>query len=303
MTNMLDSQTEVIKEPVLLSPEDTDALLQQVNQQIASNTFDSNDQYLLKQMVESFGDSRGMVRLGFAEALGKVGKPATPFLETALTNHPNPVVRRAAAKTITLIADPRAIPTLVNALLKDEDTVVQCSTVGALASIGEPAVPALLNILASSEYSESAKGLAIWALSFIGAEAKHLMYAEMSSESPEVRAAVVGVMAKVALEESDAQAYDVLVKALNDQAMSVRCEAAATLSNLSYQPALPHLLELLSHSDWESRKAAALALMKMGDRNILEALQTALDREIEIPVQQVLKLAISHVKKQSEEEN
>lgn len=302
MNNMLDSQTQARKEPVLLSPEDTDALLQQVNEQIVSNTFDSNDQYLLKQMVESFGDSRGMVRLGFAEALGKVGKPATPFLETALTNHPNPVVRRAAAKTITLIADPRAIPTLVNSLLNDEDTVVQCSTVGALASIGEPAVPALLNILASSEYSESAKGLAIWALSFIGAEAKNLMYAEMSSESPEVRAAVVGVMAKVAQEESDAQAYDVLVKALNDPAMSVRCEAAATLSNLSYQPAVPQLLELLSHSDWESRKAAALALMKMGDRNILEALETALDRETETPVQQVLKLAISHIKKQSDEE-
>ncbi|MDJ0556345.1 MAG: HEAT repeat domain-containing protein [Microcoleaceae cyanobacterium MO_207.B10] len=303
MTKMLNSQTQVCQEPVLLSPEDTEALLQQINEQIESNTFNSNDQYLLKQMIESFGDKRGMVRLGFAEALGKVGKPATPFLEAALTNHANPVVRRAAAKTITLIADPNAVPTLVKALLKDEDTVVQCSSVGALASIGEPAVPELINILASSEYSESAKGLAIWALSFIGTEAKNLMYAQMSSESPEVRAAVVGVMAKVAQEESDAQAYDLLVKALNDPAMSVRCEAAATLSNLSYQPAVPQLIELLTHADWESRKAAALALMKMGNSTILANLETALTQETEMAVQQVLKLAISHIQKQSVEEN
>lgn len=300
---MFNSQTQVVNDPVTLSPADTDTLLEQVNQQIASNTFDSNDQLLLKQMVESFGDSRGMVRLGFAEALGKVGKPATPFLQAALTNHPNPVVRRAAAKTITLIADPQAIPTLVNALLNDEDTVVQCSSVGALASIGKPAVPALLQILASSEYSESAKGLAIWALSFIGAEAKDLMYAEMSSDSPEVRAAVVGVMAKVAQEESDSQAFDLLVKALSDESMTVRCEAVTALSNLSYQPALPHLIELLNHPDWESRKAAALALMKIGDRTILEPLQTALNQETEASVQQVLKLAISHIEKQSVAEN
>ena len=84
-----------------IDPAETDALLQTVREQIALQTFNPNDSELLKQMVESMGDSRGMVRLSFAEIIGGIGKPATPFLLEALENHPNPVVRRASAKTLT----------------------------------------------------------------------------------------------------------------------------------------------------------------------------------------------------------
>lgn len=109
----------------------------------------------------------------------------------AVANHPNPVVRRGSAKTLTLIADPIAVPILVNALLNDEDMVVKTSSVGGLAKIGEAAVPGLLKILASTDYPESAKGHAVWALGFIGAEAKEHLYREINSDSAEVRAAVV----------------------------------------------------------------------------------------------------------------
>lgn len=133
---MSNSETLSGNDAVVLSPEETDILLARVNQQLAANGFDSSDLTLIKQMVECLGDTRGMVRLGFAEALGQVGKPAVPFLLTALANHPNPVVRRAAAKTLTLIADPEAVPVLIKALLEDEDTVVKGSAIGALAGVG-----------------------------------------------------------------------------------------------------------------------------------------------------------------------
>jgi bilin biosynthesis protein len=300
---MLNSATQSESNPVLQSQAETDALLQRVNEQIALQTFDPNDHQLLKQMVESMGDTRGMVRLGFAEALGRIGKPATPFLLEALANHSNPVVRRAAAKTITLIADPSAIPDLVCALLNDEDTVVQGSAVGALAQIGEAAVPALLEILAAPEHPESIKGHAAWALAFIGTEAKEHLYRAIDSDSAEVRAAVVGAIAKVAQEDSDERAFFILVNALTDPAENVRCEAAAVLGNLTYRSAIPNLMELLHHPDWESRKAAALALMKIGDTAALEPLQAALSQETEGAVQIVIKLAISQIEKQSEEDD
>ena len=298
---MLDSKTQSEEDSLNLSQAETDAILAAVNEKLGLNSFNPDDQELLKQLIESMGDSRGMVRLSFAEALGKVGKPATPLLMAAVANHPNPVVRRASAKTLTLIADPIAVPTLVNALLNDEDTVVKTSAVGGLAKIGEAAVPALLQILASTEYPESAKGHAVWALGFIGAEAKEHLYQEINSDSADVRAAVVGAIAKIAEEGTEEGAFQILVNALTDSSLMVRCEAASALGSLAYQPAIPNLVELLYHPDWETRKAAALALMKIGDRTALEPLQAALTQEQEASVQAVIKLAISQIERLEED--
>ncbi len=286
---MVESQT--------LSQTETDRLLARVNQEIASSSFDSNDTQTIKQMVECFSDPRGMVRLGFAEALGQIGKPAVPFLLAALANHDNVVVRRAAAKTLIIIADPTTVPNLIHALLNDEDTVVKGSSVGALARTGEAAVAPLLDILTSSESPESTKGHAAWALAFIGAQAKEQLYQVYDSDSPEVRAAVVGAIAKVAEEEKEAKAFNLLVNSLQDPAENVRSEAAAVLGNLTYQPAVPNLIALLEHPEAETRKAAALSLMKIGDRTAIASLEKTLEQETESTIKPIFKLAISQLQK------
>ncbi len=296
---------------VTASQAQTDALLEKVQKQIVENSFDYQDEKLLGTMVESLGDKRGMVRLGFAEALGAVGKPATPFLLSALANHSNPVVRRASAKTLTLIADPQAIPNLIEALLKDEDTVVKGSAAGALARTGKVAAPALLKIVASPEYPESIKGHAAWALAFIGAEAKEQLYKAAKSNSPEVRTAVIGAIANFTEETPDEQAFAILSNALTDENSTVRSEAAAALGKLAYQPAIPKLIELLQHSHGDMRKAAALALMKMSDRfaanvgyhTILNSLKIALEQESEEFVKKVFALAIAQLERKLEDGN
>jgi len=295
---MVNSKTQAGDDSLLLAQQETDALLEEVREQITLLTFDPNDQQLLKRMVESFSDSRGMVRLRIAETLGEIGEPATPFLLEALANHPNVVVRRAAAKTLTLIALPTTIPNLIYALLNDEDTVVKGSSVGALARMGEAAVPPLLEILAEPDLPESTKGHAAWALAFIGTQGKDLLYQQIDSDSVEVRTAVVGAIAKIAQEQPDEQAFNLLVNALIDPAESVRSEAAAALGNLAYPSAIPNLIELLHHVDAQSRKAAALALMKIGNQVALAPLQAALPQEPEAAVQTVIKLAISQIERQ-----
>lgn len=284
-----------------LSHNETDELLAKVNQQIAQGTFEHQDQELIQQMVECLGDTRGLTRLAYAEALGKVGKSAVEPLIDALLNHSNVVVRRAAGKTLTLIAEPQAVPHLIYALLNDEDTVVQSSSVGALARTGEASVTPLLEILASPDSSESHKGHAAWALAFIGAKAKDKLYAAYDSDSPEVRAAVVGAIAKVAEEENrDTQALNLLLESLQDTSANVRIEAAAVLGNLKYQPAIPILTELLNHAEGETRKSAALSLMKISDRRCLEPLQAALAQETDAGIKKAINLAISMLEKQSE---
>jgi len=283
---------------VQLSQEENDALLATITNQVNSDSFDASDRQTLQQLVESLGDARGLVRMGFAEALGKIGKPATPFLLAAIESHPDPVVRRAAAKTMTLIADQRAIPVLVRALLEDDDTVVQCSAVGAMAVMGEDAIPSLVGVLYSSEYPESAKGLAAWAIAFIGPQAKQLVFQEFESDSPTVRSAVIGVVSKVLQDEDDDRAYALLLQALDDADPSVRCEAASAVGAIAYAPAIPKCVELLGREDIESRRAAAMALMKIGDRSAVTALNAALEKETDAGVQPVLKLAISQLEKQ-----
>ena len=289
-------------QPILqLSHSEADELIAKVDQKIAQGTFDHQDQQLIKQMVECLGDTRGLTRLAYAEALGRVGKSAVEPLIDALLNHANVVVRRAAAKTIALIEDPRAVSPLIQALLNDQDTVVQSSSVGALARTGEASVTPLLQILSSPDSSESHKGHAAWALAFIGIKAKDELYAAYDSNSPEVRAAVVGAIAKVAEEENnDLQAFNLLLQSLQDPSANVRSEAAAVLGNLKYQPAIPVLTELLNHSSGETRKSAALSLMKISDRRSIEPLQATLAQETDEGIKKAISLAISILDRQSE---
>ena len=294
MSNTLNSPS--------ISPEATDTLLAEVKSQIAFKTFDNSDRQTIHQMVECLGDSRGMVRLGFAEALGKVGQPAIPFLVEALSHHSNEVVRRAAAKTLTLIADPVTISPLLDAFLNDEDQVVRNSSVGALARIGEESVSPLLQILASPESDETIKGHAAWALAFIGSKGKETIYQAYNSDVEEVRTAVVGAISKIAEEQPEARAFKLLLQSLSDSSVNVRSEAAAALGNLAHAPAIPQLLALLSRQEPENRKSAALALMKIRDRTVLEPLQNALTQESDSRVKQVIQLAITQLDKQSVDE-
>jgi bilin biosynthesis protein len=302
MSQSLNSETSAINDPIQRLQANNDALLQRVNQQITLDTFDSNDYVLLEQLVEGLGDPRGLVRLEFAETLGEIGEVATPFLVEALSNHQNVVVRRAAAKTLTLISDPEAIPPLLHSFLNDADTVVRSSSAGALARTGEAAVPALLDILASPDYAEDTKGHAAWALAFIGSEAADYLYAALNNASLDVRCAVIGALGHVAQEQSDEKSCNLLVAALTDPEVLIRTEAAAALGQVNYPPAVPHLILAIRDSDLDVRKAAINSLGKMGDRIALEPLQTQLTDEQEV-VRVLAKLAIAQIERQSESDD
>jgi bilin biosynthesis protein len=282
---------------IQLSQAETDTLLEKVEEQLSHHTFNPEDRDTIARMVESMGDSRGMTRLKFAERLGIIGKPAVPFLLEALANHPNAVVRRASAKTLTLIAEPSAIPNLIHSLLHDEDTVVQGSCIGALARTGEASVPELLKIIASPEQNETIKGHAAWALAFIGSQASEYLYQAMNSDSVDVRCAVVGALGSLVQEKEDEQALQILLDSLHDSEAVIRSEAAAILSKVNKPSVVSDLIPCLQDPDSEVRKAVALALMKIGDRNSLEPLERALNRESAESIKPILKLAITQIKR------
>ena len=285
---------------VVLDPAATDALMRSITEQIDRDTFDADDITTLKQMVECLGDPRGLVRLRFAQTLGDIGGTATPLLVDALLHHPNPVVRRAAGKTLALIIDPDTVPSLLHALLNDEDTVVKGSAVGALAKMGAASVPALLDILADPVRSQSTKGHAAWALGFIGAAAAPFLEDAIKSASIDVRCATVGAIAHLVQETGDLQAAQLLLTTLSDTDPNVRSEAASAIGKMAYLPALPHLITALNDSDSEVRRTAAVALGKLGDRSAIPPLQALLTDNIE-PVRVLAKLAIAKIENRAED--
>ena len=290
---------ELTDTPVLLTHEATDAFMRSITEQISLDTFDRDNHRVIKQMIECMGDSRGMVRLRFADTLGEIGEAATPYVVEALLNHPNPVVRRAAGKTLTLIGDPTAVPSLVYALLNDEDTVVKGSVIGALARTGSASVAALLDILADPIHPESTRGHAAWALAFIGPEAAPYLENAIKSESIDVRCAAVGAIAHLAQDRGDERAYQILIETLTDPDPNVRAETASAIGKLAYLPAIPHLIIALNDADDEVRRTAVTALGKLGDREIIPSLQLALTDESE-PVRVLAKLAINKINRSYE---
>ena len=273
---------------------ETDTLLQLVTDQISFDTFDNSPATIQRIIIEGLGDTRGVVRLRAAQVLGEVGQPATALLLEALAHHPNVTIRRAVAKTLALIEDPESVPALLHAFLTDEDTVVHGSSVGALARIGSLAVPALLEIVANPASSETTKGHAAWALAFIGNEAAEHLYPALKSDSIDVRCAVVSAIAHVAQEKGDIQACQVLVDSLTDPAALIRNEAAAALSQISYPPAIPHLILATKDRDGEVRKAAVSSLGRVGDESATGPLQAAMNDELEV-VKVLAKVALQQL--------
>ncbi|MEM8637215.1 MAG: HEAT repeat domain-containing protein [Cyanobacteria bacterium P01_G01_bin.54] len=277
-----------------------DQLIEQVQEQWFTQTFDPTQSDVLKALVAGFADSRGMTRLAIAELLGKIKAPATPHLLEALTSHPNPVVRRASGKTLTLIGDPKTIPTLIQVLLTDKDQVVKGSVVGALARMGEASVLALLEILTHPQHPETIKGHAAWALSFVGVEAREHLYAAFNSSSADVRCAVMGALAGLAQDQQDGQALALLRQGLDDPEPAVRIEAITALGNVQSQERLPDLLNRLSDPEPEVRKTLALALIKLKNSQAIQPLQNRLSQEQNIGVKPVLQLAIKRLQQNSE---
>jgi bilin biosynthesis protein len=155
-------------QPQQLNQDEATQLAEELKQQIRNGVIPAGDSDSIERMVAGLGDPRGLMRLTFAESLGVVGKAAVPSLCRALSEHDSVTVRRAAAKTLTLIEDPRALPVLLKALLNDPDPVVQGSAVGAMAAVGAEAIDGLLEVLINPNSTAMQLGLASWGLAFVG---------------------------------------------------------------------------------------------------------------------------------------
>lgn len=281
-----------------LTEQEAYELAEELKLKLEEQIIPSSDQESIKKMVAGLGDPRGALRLTFAQSLGSVGTAAIPILCDSLKNNPNVLIRRASAKTLNIIGSKVALPNLIEAFRTDDDPVVQGSSAGAMATIGEPAVESLLEILTDSQCSAFQVGLINLALSFAGSKAPNAFSQAAQSENPEIRIAALTALAEQVHSGTNDHAKELLIRALNDDASEVRAEAA-TIAGKTLDPEeiIDELCRLLKDENSQVRINTALALMKTEALSSITNLQEALSLEHNDQVKPVIEVAINQLKK------
>ena len=189
-------------------------------------------------------------------------------------------VRRAAAKTLNLIGDPNSLPQLLTAFLSDTDSVVQGSTMGAIAGMGERAIESILSIVENTNSSEMQIGLANWALTLLGDGASEGLRNAALSKNPKVRKAAISALCGQIQTLEIEEERRIITNALSDPCAEIRAEVVTFLGNLDdEQTSAPLIVPLLDDSDVWVRKNSALSLMKLRSTLSLEALQAKISKE------------------------
>jgi bilin biosynthesis protein len=293
---MLPVSAQMVYSQGQLSEEEATLLAAELSQQLREGKAPVHDGDLIEKMVAGLGDRRGLTRLIFAESLGAVGRAAVFPLCSALSTHSNVTVRRAAAKTLTLIADPSAIPSLINALLTDIDPLVQCSAVGAIVAVGADGVAPLLEVLTNPTATSMQMGLASWGLAFVGSQAASALKIAAQSDNEKIRTAAIAALGDQIQTLEDNQARDLLVNSLSDDCAEVRAEAATLLGKLHDTDwACPLLIPKLEDENDQVRKNVALSLMKLEAKQALPNLEKCLEIENDNSVQAIFKLVINQL--------
>ena len=299
--NFLENDSLNHSADIQLSEEEALDLATHLKEKLKAGLPIDADPESIATMVAGLGDPRGLLRLRFADSLGSVGKVAVPALCQAMLLSDQVTVRRAAAKTLTLISDPTSLPALVDALLNDEDSVVQGSAMGAMAAIGTDAVEAILSILKKPESSEMQIGLANWALAFIGDRAPAALRDAAESNHPNVRKAAISALGSQIQSLDAQQDRDLLCLALSDPCSEIRSEAVTLIGNLEDPEwGESFLVKALSDSDSWVRKNSALSLMKLECTASIPTLEQSSERESDPVVSRVMHLALDRLR-QSED--
>lgn len=213
----------------------------------------------IPDLVPLLNDSSLIVRVAAAEALGGIG--ATSALLAALTMPPTP--DRAAER-------------------------FHKAVVGALADIGEKAVPDLLTALRHDDWR--VRRAAVDALRRIGADSVPTLLEALQDSNPDVRAHAAWNLGQF----RDQRAIPGLTNALLDPA--VRGWAISALSKIGSDP-LPGLLHLFYRSEADVRRAIAEALGDLGDHRAIPYLLAAAADDESQPVRQAAADALALIEK------
>ncbi|RJO74051.1 MAG: HEAT repeat domain-containing protein [Myxococcales bacterium] len=221
-----------------------------------------------------------------AEALGHIQHQAAANVLAGLLTHPlSSKVRAEAASALGRIRATTAIPKLIGAL-DDENSEVVKAIRGAIANMGDAAIPSLIGNL-NNFYRESIRKACKELLLQYGSRAVEPLVKGLLEGTYGIREESAILLGKT----TDPRAREALLSALMDKRIEVRKAAAAALDSIKWQPsqdlygayyylatrnvekaaalgtmAIPALVAWLADDDAQVRRQIAVTLNKVGWR-------------------------------------
>lgn len=280
-----------------LTQEEASQLAEQLKKELKAGAFKNIDIVKIKKIITGLSDTRGLLRRTFSESLGLIGNEALPGLIESLSSSPNVIRRRASAKALKLIGNPKALPTLISSLIEDKDPVVQGSCAGAIAIFGEEAVNYLMTVFDNTSTSPMQRGLATWALSYIGSKGAGNLKKAAQSDNPLIRTAAICALEDLISTDYDQEAIDLILEAVTDPISEVRREATRLIIYIKDKTLRKNLLiEKLNDDDIDVRKITIFTLIKLNDYGVIDNLKNQITKERNESMIDILNLAISKIK-------
>ncbi|HKP85424.1 MAG TPA: HEAT repeat domain-containing protein [Blastocatellia bacterium] len=217
-------------------------------------------------LIEVLRSERESDRARVTRVLWRIGPPAVePLIALVQDKSATPETRSAAAQTLGMIGDVRAIKSLM-LLLRDDRYFVRQQAAFALGQMGDGAIDQLLDAANSS--SPATKESAIEALgNFKSPRAVDKLIDALSDSNATVRSAAVKALG----ETSSERALTPLLSMLKDESSALRSQAAAALARLG-QVALTGLIGSLRDNRPYVRQLAAEALGDIGSKEAVAPL-------------------------------
>lgn len=178
----------------------------------------------------------------------------------ALLQSEDAIQRLKAVRELGRVENPRAIGYLVKVLSDKDERIIDAAT-QVLATLGEPAVEPLLEVLYGNERIRWAATRAlgqIWGITDL---------VKLGDNNKEVRQKAANALGQLQ-DEPGERAIDPLIAALQEGDLSVRSAVAQALGQLGNARAIGPLIELLKISDHEMRSGISKALINLGNATI-----------------------------------
>lgn len=186
-------------------------------------------------------------------------------------------VRRAAARSLANLDDPRAIPAFIEAT-RDSDAEVRATAAMALGQFEDSrGQSALLALLKDSD--KHVRYAALSALhSMPGAIPADAVLSALNDADPDIRQAAIGLAFNQVTDREEGTAADpryvaAFTKLLSDQNTEVRIQAVSALGEMGLKQAPAPLLAAAKDQKPEVRGAVAAALARIGDPKAVPVLK------------------------------
>lgn len=301
-TALLELGDEAIASLILALEDNISTIRMRVAEMLGELKADS----AVKPLTNALRDEDASVRFSVAEALGKIGnQDAIASLMKALSD-PNSQVCKSAMGALEAMNVDVLGPLLES--LSDESPSVRVFSVETLGKTGKnEAVSPLIELLAREDDSR-VRQQALESLGKLGAQdAFDMLLVSLLDEDEDVRVAAAKTLRKIDLakalnslsaglqsEDSTQQiqsvkalsalggdGFELLLSALKNADIEVKCEAILSLGQFKSERVLDELIPLLSDKNDKVLKSAMAALNNFEIAAVLEYLEEKLDEEDE----------------------